>query len=119
MSELTGEMVSFGVDENSAIGIVQSSGTNESAEIAEIRDESGKIVFQKAYSKSSEKTFEAIFTTGTTPPAAGTLLTIGSGNNAWSGIVTRSSITKSNKDFTKVSITAIQKDNAVSAAYPN
>ncbi|MBO4649162.1 MAG: hypothetical protein J5806_13500 [Lentisphaeria bacterium] len=117
MSSLTGEMVSFGVDAESAIGIVQNAGTNDSAEIAEIRDETGKIVFQKAYSKTSEKTFEAIFKAGTTPPAAGTVLTVGTGNNAWSGIVTKSSITRSNRDFTKVSITAVRKDDATTAAY--
>ena len=117
MSSLTGEMVSFGVDAESTIGIVQNAGTSDSAEIAEIRDETGKIVLQKAYSKTSEKTFEAIFKAGTTPPAAGTVLTVGSGNNAWSGIVTKSSITKSNRDFTKVSITAVRKDDATSAAY--
>ena len=106
MSSLTGEMVSFGVDAESTIGIVQNAGTSDSAEIAEIRDETGKIVFQKAYSKTSEKT-----------SAAGTVLTVGTGNSAWSGIVTKSSITKSNRDFTKVSITAIRKDDATSAAY--
>ena len=119
MSELTGEMVSFGVDEERTIGIVQSAGTSTSAEIAEIRDETGKIILQKAYSKSLERTFEAIFCSGTTPPEAGTLLTVGSGNNAWSGIVTRSSITKSNRDFTRVTITAVRKDNSVTVACAN
>ena len=44
---------------------------------------------------------------------------IGSGNDAWTGIVTKSTITKSNRDFTKVSITAIRKDSAVNVAYGN
>ena len=119
MSTLTGETVTFGTDQNASIGIVQSEGTSGSAEIAEIRDETGKIVLQKAYSTSSEKTIEAIFQSGTTPPAAGSLLTIGSGNDAWTGIVTKSTITKSNRDFTKVSITATRKDSAANIAYGN
>ena len=119
MSALTGEMVTFGTDENAAIGIVQSEGTSGSAEIAEIRDETGKIVLQNAYSTASEKTIEAVFKSGTTPPAAGSVLTIGTGNDAWTGIVTKSSITRSNRDFTKVSITAISKDSAPNIAYSN
>ena len=117
MSALTGEMVTFGTDENAAIGIVQSEATSGSAEIAEIRDETGRIVLQKAYSTVSEKTIEAVFKSGTTPPAAGSTLTIGSGAGAWSGIVTKSTITKSNRDFTKVSITAVSKDSATNIAY--
>ncbi|OQA81112.1 MAG: hypothetical protein BWY31_03811 [Lentisphaerae bacterium ADurb.Bin242] len=117
MSELTGETVEFGTGENRTIGIIQSENDNNSAEVAEIRDETGKIVLQKAYSKSNEKTFEAIFMVGVTPPAAGTALTIGSGETAWTGIVTASNITKSNTEFTKVSITAQKKDSATVVAY--
>lgn len=115
MSTLTGETVEFGTDENRTLGIIQSESDNNSAEVAEIRDETGKIVLQKAYSKSNEKTFEAIFLVGTTPPAAGTVLTIGEG--IWNGIVTASNISKSNTEFTKVSITAQKKDDATAVAY--
>lgn len=116
MSTLTGTEVEFGTGENASIGIIQSENNNNSAEVAEIKDETGKVILQKAFSKSNEKTFEAIFKVGTTPPAAGTVLTIAS-TPEWKGIVTASNITKSNTEFTKVSITAQKKDEAAVVAY--
>ena len=111
--ELTGESVEFGVGENRTIGIVQSETENNSAEVAEARDENGKVFIQKAYSKSCEKSFEALFLAGTTAPAAGTVITVGE----WTGIVTSANITRSNTDFTKISITASHKDTATLVAY--
>ena len=116
-SELTGASVEFGVGVNRTIGVVQSENNNNSAETAEARDENGKVFFQKAYSKSSERTFEVIFLAGTTPPTAGSVITIGSGTDAWTGIVTAANITKANTDFTKISITASHKDSAALVAY--
>ena len=116
-SELTGASVEFGVGVNRTIGVVQSETNNNSAETAEARDENGKVFVQKAYSKSSERTFEAIFLAGTTPPTAGSVITIGSGNDAWTGIVTAANITRANTDFTKISTTASHKDAAVLVAY--
>ncbi len=116
-SELTGASVEFGVGVNRTIGVVQSETNNNSAETAEIRDETGKIALQKAYSKASERTFEAIFLAGTTPPTAGSVITVGTGNDAWTGIVTAANITRANTDFTKISITASHKDAAVLVAY--
>lgn len=106
---LTGEIISFGTpDHRNIIGVIQSEVSRESAEVAEARNEEGKVFVMKAYSKTSEKTFEALFASGTTPPEAGKSITAG----AWKGIVTQSSITRSNNNFTKISITAICKDNA-------
>lgn len=106
---LTGEIISFGTsDYRNVIGIVQSEVSRESAEMAEARNEDGKVFVMKAYSKTSEKTFEALFASGTTPPEAGKSITVGT----WKGIVTQSSITRSNTAFTKISITAVCKDNA-------
>ncbi|MBR2364164.1 MAG: hypothetical protein IKA79_03085 [Lentisphaeria bacterium] len=107
--ELTGATVTFGTDNyQDVIGIVQSESSKTTASIAEARNEEGKVIAMKAYSKSCEKTFEALFCTGTTPPEAGTPITVGT----WKGIVTQSSVTKSNTDFTKISITATMKDSA-------
>ena len=107
--DLTGGIISFGTDNyRSIIGIVQSETSKESAEIAEARNEDGKVFLMKAYSKTSEKTFEALFAAGTTPPEVGKSITVGS----WSGIVTQATVTRSNTDFTRISITAVRKDTA-------
>ena len=45
--EITGESVQFGVGENRTIGIVQSENDNNSAEVAEARDENGKVIVQR------------------------------------------------------------------------
>ena len=68
---LTGEIISFGTpDHRNIIGVIQSEVSRESAEVAEARNEEGKVFVMKAYSKTSEKTFEALFASGTTPPEA-------------------------------------------------
>ena len=113
-SELTGASVEFGVGVNRTIGVVQSETNNNSAETAEARDENGKVFVQKAYSKATERTFEAIFLAGTTPPTAGSVITI---DGSWTGIVTAANITRANTDFTKISITASHKDDAALVAY--
>lgn len=107
--ELTGATVTFGTDDyESVIGIVQSESSKTTTSMAEARNEEGKVIAMKAYSKTCEKTFEALFTTGTTPPEAGTAITVGT----WNGIVTQATITKSNTDFTKITISAVMKDSA-------
>lgn len=106
---LTGATVTFGTDNcQGVIGIVQSESSKVTASIAEARDEEGKVIALKAYSRTCEKTFDALFSAGTTPPEAGTQITIGT----WSGVVTQAIITKSNTDFTKITISAVMKDNA-------
>lgn len=115
---ITGESVQFGTsDQRTVIGIVQSENDNNSAELVEIKNESGQVELQKAVSKTNEKTFEAIFLVGVTPPAAGTVLTIGTGETAWTGLVTASNKIRGNSDYTKVSITAQKKDAAVLVPY--
>ena len=107
--ELTGATVTFGTDDlRSVIGIVQSEKSRTTASLAEARNEEGKVIAMKAYSKNCEKTFEALFCSGTTPPEAGTSITVGS----WQGIVTESSLVKNNTDFARITITAVMKDNA-------
>ncbi len=118
MAIITGESVQFGTsDQRTVIGIVQSENNNNSAEVVEIKNEAGQVELQKAVSKTNEKTFEAIFLVNVTPPAAGTILTIGTGETAWTGIVTASNITRANAEYTKVSITAQKKDSANLVAY--
>lgn len=109
----TGVAVQFGVGAERTLGVIQSETENNSAEVAEARDENGQVIVQKAYSKSTERTIEALFITGTAAPAAGTVITIGD----WTGLVTSANITKSNTDFVKMSITATHKDNATLLAY--
>lgn len=110
MSEaLTGATVTFGTENyRDVIGIVQSENSKVTASIAEARDEEGKVIAMKAYSKTCEKTFEALFCAGTTPPDAGTQISVGS----WNGVVTQATISKSNNDFTRITISAMMKDDA-------
>jgi hypothetical protein len=106
-SPAAGDSVSFGVD-TVTFGVAQSVTINGSAEIAEARDENGAVICQKAYSKTMEATVECLCAAGSTPPNPGTSATIGS----VTGLVTASSITKSNTEFTKISITVQIKDSA-------
>ena len=106
-SPAAGDSVSFGVD-TVTFGVAQSVTINGSAEIAEARNENGAVVYQKAYSKTIEVTVECLCTAGSTPPDPGTSATIGS----ITGLVTASSVTKSNTEFTKMSITIQIKDSA-------
>ena len=108
-----GVTIEFGVGTNRTLGVIQSETENNSADVAEARDESGRVIVQKAYSKSTERSFEALFIAGTAAPAAGTVITVGE----WTGLVTSANITRSNTDFVKMSITATHKDNATLVAY--
>lgn len=116
-TEITGESVTFGVGVNRTLGVIQSESDNTSTETAEARDENGKVIVTKAYSNSRERTFEALMLNGAPPPEAGTVVTIGTGESSWQGIVTSSNKTYSNTDFAKVSITASRKDFSVLVAY--
>lgn len=110
MSETASEMtVSFGIaGSQSSIGIVQSEKETTQAEIAEARDEEGKVFAMKAYTKTSMRTIEALFSPGTTPPEAGAVISLGD----WQGIVTEATLKRSNKEFATISITAVCKDSA-------
>ena len=114
---ITGESVIFGVGVNRTLGIIQSESDNDSTEVSEVRGEDGKVLLMKAYSQSRERTFEALILNGAEPPAAGTVVTIGSGESSWQGLVTSCNKTYSNTEHAKVSITASKKDAAVLVAY--
>lgn len=108
-----GSTIAFGVGAEATIGIVQSTNNNSTAEVAEARDENGKVIAMKAYSVSKEVTVEALIASGATPPAAGTSCTL----DGVTGVVTASNVTKSNTDFQKVSVTIKLSDNASVLAY--
>lgn len=113
MADEAGSKLVFGVGAQASIGIVQSMTESNSAEIAEARDENGKVIALKAYSTTKELSIEALIQTGVTPPAAGTLVTI----DTVPYLVTSCKITASNNEFSKISLTANKKDSAVLSAY--
>ncbi len=113
-------ILKFGTDENATIGIIQSESRNESVEVSEARDASGKIIEQRGYSKTEERQFEALLDASVTLPAIGTEITITDGSEGaveWKAIITSLQKTFSNSDYAKISLTAQKKDNASVVAY--
>ena len=98
----------FGTDDDATYGVVQNMSDNGAAEIAEARDHVGKVIKQKAYSKSKEKQFEVLFDSGATLPEPGDTVTI----DLVEYLVSSCNVTSSNTDFKKASITAVKKDAA-------
>jgi len=104
--------LSFGVTSTGGYGVLQSLSESSTAEIAEARDENGKVTDQKAYSKTNEATAEGIFD-GDSVADAGASLTVGS----LTGLITSVSKTESNTDYKRVSVTIQKKDAATQSAY--
>ncbi len=96
----------FGVDQLEEIGVVQSMTCNSSVEVAEARGEDGKVIERRAYSRGDEYSVEALVVAGKTVPPAGSTVTI----DTKTYLVTASSVTRSNTDFQKVSLTVSRKD---------
>ena len=113
MTEVT---LSFGATPLESIGVVQSIGISESAEVAEARGPDGKVIAQAAYSTSKEYQIEVLFAAGTEPPAIGTIATIG-GEGGWSGIVTARGKNETNNDYVKMTLTVQKKDAATQTPY--
>lgn len=99
-------------DLRAAVGIVQSCGENSTEEHAEAKDEQGKTIELRSYSSGDELSVEALITTGVTAPKAGMKVTIASGDYAGDYLCTSANKTRSNTDYTKVSITLTRKDSA-------
>ena len=99
----------FGSDATATYGVIQNKSDNGSAEIAEARDHVGKVIKQKAYSKSKEVQFEALFDSAATLPSPGDTVTL----DTVAYLVSSCNVTSSNTDFKKVNITAVKKDAAV------
>lgn len=104
----------FGVEKIAALGILQSASENQSAEVAEARGEDGKVIEQRAYSKSEERQYEALVKKGDVQPKIGTVMTAA---DDWTGIITSLNRTKSNTEYHKYSITAQKKDAAALIPY--
>lgn len=103
--------LSFGVTSTGGYGVLQSLSETETAEIADARGEDGLITDQQAYSKTAEATAEGLFNSDTLG-GAGTSLTIGS----VTGLITNQSITETNTDYKRVSVTVQKKDSATQVA---
>ena len=82
--------LSFGVTSTGGYGVLDSVSINETAEVAEARDENGAVTDQKAYSKTVEATLEGYFD-GDSLAGAGTLMTAAGITN---GVVTAESVTR-------------------------
>jgi hypothetical protein len=102
----------FGVTSSGAWGIFQSASHSDSAEVAEARGADGTVIEMKAYSVSNEKQFEMLLDSTVTLPKIGESLEVGVAPDDWTGIITSVSLTETNTDFQKVSITAQLKDAA-------
>ncbi len=114
-----GAQISFGVPEMPSIGIIQSDNVSESAEIAEARGPDGKVIEQRAYSKTEEHQIEALFQEGTEPPKIGQVVDVAATETepGWRGIVKSRSKNKTNTDYVKLSLTIERKDQAELVAY--
>ena len=104
--------LSFGVTLTGGYGVLQSAGKTSTAEIAEARNEVGKVTDMKAYSRTNEGTSEGIFD-GDTVADAGAELTVA----GVAGLITNVSVNESNTDYKRVSVTVQTKDAAVLSAY--
>ncbi len=104
--------LTFGVTSTGGYGVLQSVNKTSTAEIAEARDQVGKVTNQKAYSKTNEATAEGVFD-GDTLADAGAELTVGD----VIGLITNVSKSESNTDFQRVSVTVQKKDAATLSAY--
>jgi hypothetical protein len=105
----------LGLTTSGTWGIFQSVNHNDSAEVAEARGADGKVIEQKAYSVTNEKQFEALIDSEVaTLPGIGEALTVGT----WEGIITSVSLTESNTEYQKLSVTAQKKDSATIVGFP-
>ncbi|MDD3119600.1 MAG: hypothetical protein PHQ27_10500, partial [Victivallales bacterium] len=94
--------------ESGTWGVFQSVSEDESAEVAEARNENGQVIELRAYSKGVEKKFEGLIKSAGTIPAAGEAITVGD----WNGLITAVSKSKENTGFNKITVTAKSADSA-------
>ena len=93
--------------------IIQSLNKKSTVEIAEARDENGKIIDLKAYSKGESVDIKALLDSTTVTTEAGQTLTIGSK----SYIIESTDQAETNTGWVEVSLTARTADSAAIAAY--
>lgn len=84
--------------------IANSFATNESAEVAEARDEHGKLIDLACYDTGKELTMEALVTVESNGVAVGDKVTV----NEIDALVTGINKTESNTDFQRATITLRQ-----------
>lgn len=101
-------VLTYGAGETKTWMVVNQVSEDDSVEIAEARDENGKVIEMKAYSSSKEMKYEGLLKAAGTPPEKGTVCEV----DGWSGLVTSVSKTKSNTEFVKLSITLKKSDSA-------
>ncbi len=102
----------FGAEPHATWGVVQSVKKADSAEVAEGRDEAGKVIAQKAYSVGSEITLEVLIDTGGELPAVGTVATYK--DKSW--LVTAVNESSTNTEFATADVTLQRKDEATPTA---
>jgi len=89
---------------------------SETVEIAEARDESGKVTNRKAYSKTTTVKGDGVLDTTTVPATAisgGETITI----DSKSFLIESADFTQVNTDYAKGSFTATRKDDETLSAY--
>ena len=94
----------------SGVMVINSMTTSESTEIAEGRNEQGKVTDRKAYSKTTTYKGDGLLDTNDVPASAvsaGATIVI-AGNTC---LIESCDVTETNNDFAKVSFTATHKDN--------
>lgn len=104
--------LSFGVNGTASYGLIQEMSKSASAEIAEGRDETGKAVAQKAYSKEQRNRHR--FLVNGTMPTIGATLAIG-GTDV--GLVASVQETETNTGYKSGEVETVAKDAAVLTAY--
>ena len=90
--------------------VVNNLTTSESVEIAEARDESGKVTDRKVFSKTTSYKGDGLLDTNDVPASAvsaGATIVI-AGNTC---LIESCDVTEANNDFAKVSFTATHKDD--------
>ncbi len=103
----------FGTDKLEEIGVVQSITDNESVEVAEARDEDGKVMERRAFSLTNEVSIEALVKKDKPVPKAGQTVTV----EGKPYLITAVNKIKNNMDYRKVSYTASRKDNEEIVTY--
>ena len=90
-------------------GIMRSVTAGETDDIAEIRDENGKLRWQKTSPVFEKLLTEVIFRSGTVLPIGSSfLMAYGGWSRKW--MVVRAVTTKVNRDFIQVAVTAVSLD---------
>lgn len=103
--------LTFGVSSTATYGLLQEVSAASTAEVAEARDETGKVTYQKAYSKEAKGRVRYVL--NGTSPAIGTTATVG----GIAGLVTSVTETENNTAYKTGEAEVSIKDAATLTAY--